>query len=556
MLPKKIRNRKAIALLRVSSKRQEGNNSHQVQEEKVVEYCGEFDLELVDTRRIVESAKRSDLRKKYADAIQTALRNDIYNVLFYMNDREARNLTDNENNERLVKEGKICIHYVNDRKVLHSKSPASDFLMRDFYAVQNKNYSRVLSEKVNDAMRFKAETGCFPGNRPPLGYIHQKIKSACGKEMKRGTVVVPDTNEGNLRWVRREFELRSQGMTIEQIRDRILSENLVPPSKRYSYSVHGVEERLKNKFYWGSFDWQGIEYKGNHDLIIDRQTLQLVKASFGLKGTYNRTKHLQALFSGGWLRCSHPECGLQIVYDPKEKKNKKKGTVRRFEYYRCANSRKLHKSLKYVTEGHLWEQFESALGGLSMTPEMAERVSLALNEYDLAARKNVEVEARRVQVSIAELHEKKDKLMDLYLAGGLDSQEYKRQSQRFQDEITKNEKLLEEIKLSQDDSWKITAQRVFELAINLKSLWKQGSEEERLQILKKLYSNPKLNEKELLLEPRRPFLTLSNIKEKMIEEEVQKKQNPELLDSGLVDKTNWRSQGDLNPCILREREVS
>ena len=84
MIPKKLKNKKAIAILRVSSWRQEGNNSHQLQEEKIRNYCIEFGLELIDLRKIVESAKRSDERKKYADAISTALKQGIFNVLFYM----------------------------------------------------------------------------------------------------------------------------------------------------------------------------------------------------------------------------------------------------------------------------------------------------------------------------------------------------------------------------------------------------------------------------------------------------------------------------------------
>lgn len=534
MLPKKLKNKKAIAILRVSSHRQENNNSHQVQEEKIRDYCKEFELELVDLRKIVESAKRSDERKKYADAISTALKQGIFNILFYMNDREARNLTDNEQNEHLVMDGKICIHYVNDRKILHKGSSASDFLMRDFYAVQNKNFSRVLSEKVNDVMRQKAENGWFPGNRPTLGYIHLKMRDASGKEMKRGTTIAPDPDERNLRWIRREFELRAKGYTLEQVRDTVLAEGLVPAAKMRSYSVHGVEERLKNKFYWGFFDWQGVEYKGGHELIIPKKTLDLVKASFGIKGKYNRGKYLEGVFSGGWIRCADPACTMQMVYDPKEKKIKATGQVKKFNYYRCSNSRKVHDRLHYVSETKIWDQLENVVNQIYLKDERAKQISDALNELNEKVKMAVHRDIENYQSALDKLDEKRDKFVDLLASSVIDQEEYKRQSERLKDERRYYTELLKQSQCSISDAWKVTAQRVFELAMNAKSLWNQGSVEQRLEILKTVCSNPTLEGASVRYEIRKPFATVAE----------------------MAKKEDWRPLRDSNSCLLRERELS
>ena len=524
-----------MAILRVSSWRQEGNNSHQVQEEKIKEYCKVNSLELVDDgiRKIVESAKRSDERKKYAECIASALRQDIFNILFYMGDRESRNLTDNEQNEHLVMDGKICLHYVNDNKILHKNSSASDFLMRDFSAVQNKNFSRVLSEKVNDVMRQKAENGWFPGNRPTLGYIHQKMRDSSGKETKRGTIIVIDPDEKNLIWVRREFELRFKGYTIEQIRDSLLQEGLVPASKVRTYSKHGVEERLKNKFYWGSFDWQGIEYKGNHPLIISKRILDGVKASFGIKGAYDRTKHLTAMFSGGWLKCAHPECHMQIVYDPKQKKIKSSGEIKRFDYYRCSNSRKIHEKLKYVSENKIWMQFEALINKVELSEDMANKISDALNKLTEKSKSNVKKDIAGYQLALEQIEEKKNKVFDLYLAGNLDQADYKKQNQRVLDEKGYYAHLLAQANSSMSDVWKLAAQNIFELAKSAKTLWKEGSVEQRMNILKALCSNPSLDGASIQYDLKKPFVTLEE----------------------MGQKEDWRSQRDSNSCILRERGI-
>ena len=54
----------------------------------------------------------------------------------------------------------------------------------------------------------------------------RQIDPETGKIKKRGGIVVPDPNENILRVVRREFELRADGWSYENIRAKIISEGL------------------------------------------------------------------------------------------------------------------------------------------------------------------------------------------------------------------------------------------------------------------------------------------------------------------------------------------
>ena len=80
---KKNRNLKAIAILRVSSHRQKDNTSHDVQEQEIKKYCDDESLELMKVFKIVESAKKSEDRLHYKEAIKWALKNSIPHILFY-----------------------------------------------------------------------------------------------------------------------------------------------------------------------------------------------------------------------------------------------------------------------------------------------------------------------------------------------------------------------------------------------------------------------------------------------------------------------------------------
>jgi len=216
-------------------------------------------------KRIIESAKSSEERKQYNQAQAEALSKGIRHFLFYVYDRKTRNLTDNEKNEALVREGKIVIHHVRENKIIHKNSSDSDFFLRDIHAVTSKQFIRNLRTKVNDAARYKANMGWYPGSRPPLGYMCQKERNEDGREI-RGSMakIVPTTNMRKICQIKREFELRAEGCSLDQVRQRVIREGIVPPSKQSSYNKSTLEDRLRNKFYWGYFDWQGVEYKGKH----------------------------------------------------------------------------------------------------------------------------------------------------------------------------------------------------------------------------------------------------------------------------------------------------
>ncbi|MBK8201531.1 MAG: recombinase family protein [Bdellovibrionales bacterium] len=377
-------NSKAIAILRVSTKRQEEGVSHLLQEEQIKKWVADYGLDLViEPFKIAESAKDSEHRKHYHRAIEYALKNKIRHILFYMGDREARNLTDNEQNEKLVRQDRVVLHYVRDNKILYKDSSESDFTARDYQAVGHKDFSRRLSVKMNDVMRRKAGKGWFPNNHAPLGYIHHFPLDENGRPRKRGSTIVRNPNERVVRQVVREFELCAQGYSVAVVRKQILEEGFIEPSRTHLYSKQGVEKRLKNKFYWGNFDWQGIEYKGNHEIIIPKAILDAVAARFGHKKVRRKESEEKGIFSGGWLRCGHPECGLQITCEHTKKKIKASGEHKEFRYYRCSNSRGIHKSMRgtYIPEEELLTKFEPALDRIGISDNVRKRASPQGNIY-------------------------------------------------------------------------------------------------------------------------------------------------------------------------------
>lgn len=282
-----------------------------------------------------------------------ALNNGIKHILFYIGSREARNLTDNEANERLIKEDKIVVHHVSEGKVFFKGSPDSEFLLRDIQTAVNKNSSRENGTRVKNSFRTKAEMGWFPYRHTPLGYAHHKERDKSGYAIKGTATVIPDPDTANVRLVQREFELRAQGHSYDVIRQSNLNAGIVPSDQIKTYHRSTIEKRLKNSFYWGTFQITGESrvYQGIHELIIPAKTLKAVKGINDGNGCKIRKNvaNGEDLFRG-WLMCDHPECQRQITYDPKTKIIKETGEKKVYHYYRCSNSRKVHMKLVNVAE--------------------------------------------------------------------------------------------------------------------------------------------------------------------------------------------------------------
>lgn len=509
------RNNRAIAPLRVSSGGQEGNTSWLTQKRDCEDYCRRNGLELIEAVQIVETARNTGLRKKYAGVIDRALKQGIQHILFHKYDREARNLTDNETNEILVREGKVVLHYVAEGKVLHRDSCDTDFLMRDYHAVQNKHYSRDLSTKVKRATKTKAETGWWPGCRPPDGYINQKIKSDRGFERRRGSIIVPDPNSFTVKRVLREFELRAltPTPTYLEIRNQIITEGLVPPNQIKKYHSGSIQRRLQNIFYDSRFQWHGVEYQGKHERIIPQILFWKVQETFGIRNPIK--KNVDALFGHSWLTCAEPACGCSIVFDPKQKKIKATGEIKTYKYYRCSNGKRIHISMKgrAVSEESIMNQLSGAVRHISIRNDFRDELKDAVNETFNKMSRAVRADIERFKAALAGLRERDNRIFDRYDAGEIDRETYNTQKQRINDEQIQFTNMMEQAQLSINDAGRETVESIIELANNAESLWKHMTAEERRELLDKLLSNQVLDGITVRYEIVKPLRTLAEMKE-------------------------------------------
>lgn len=501
------RNKNAVAILRVSSRRQKDGISHAVQEERIREYCKENRLSLKEAFTITESAKNSEDRTHYHEAMEFVRKHKHGNVLFYMQDRESRNFTDLEANEKAVLNGEFNIHYVADRKIIHRDSPESDFLTRDFGGIMARGYIRTLRNRVNDAMARKAETGWYPSNNPPLGYVCQKaVDPETGRIKNRGGTIALDPNVNNRRIVLREFELRAEGISYEKIRQTLIQEGLVTGIKAHQYRAGAIEHRLKNPFYRGKFYWKDKLYDGKHEIFVPKELMDRVDAMNGLRGPALRREETDhTVLAGGWLKC---ECGCHVVYDPKTKTNKTTGATKTYHYYRCSNGKKAHPKTANILDEKIWEQFGVLMDQMTISKEFAEDIANALNEMEQKARKVTHMQIAELKEKEKELQKNEDTLFDFLLAKQIDKSDFDKQIGRIR---LNRDSLTDQLEVLQNSLTSVvfeTAKSILELATSAKSLWITRSAQERREFLNKILSNPVLEGLTVRYELKKPFAVL------------------------------------------------
>jgi site-specific DNA recombinase len=481
---------KAIAILRVSSHRQKDGASHDVQSGKINEYAKAAGLAIAREFTITESAKSSEHRVLFQAAITFALNQRIKHVLFYMYDRESRNLTDNERNENLMRQGKLAIHYVSDGKVIDENSPDSDFFMRDVHAVTNKQFCRVLSAKVKDAQERKAEEGWFPLNHAPLGYAH--ILPA---GQKRGTTI-GEADAERVALVRREFELRAQGFSTRAIRSKCLDERLVPFPMIASYHQGSIHRRLSNPFYWGEFEFRGKRYKGKHPLIIPQEHLDAVAGMEGRPG-YKKTNQFVL---GQFMRCY--ECDSAVCG------NLIKG---RYVYYRCGNTKKKHPRAPHVPEALVFTEFAKAMDAIYLHPAKAKAISLELTKAQQSNSLFLKNRAETARHQLTKLAEKEDELYSDLKNGILSLPAYDRMRKTLNQE---RETLGRQAKApSIPESAFFSAQKLLQLAQEAKSLYEFAEPKEKKLLIENVTLTRWLDGVSVRFDLRKDFLLLGEIGE-------------------------------------------
>ena len=300
------------------------------------------------------------------------------------------------------------------------------------------------------------------------------------------------------------YELRVAGASLESIGKTIVHEGLWAALGRKNRVLRAgdVEAILKHEFYAGWFTWRDERYRAKHEPVFTADEWERLQATF-TRGTYGSPLDAAGALSG-FLLCA--ECGCRITYDPKIKSGGK-----RYDYYRCANGHRVHAKRIHVTEANLLAQFEAAIANIEMPHALADEISRVLRETHEVVRTERRREIGVLKRTVDDVQAREDKIVAVYIDGKLDDVTYQRQRDMLLSEKHAAMDRLSTASEDLDDKYLVTADRIFELAKQARSLWNQRTPSEKRQLLEMVLSNPRLDGVTVRYDMKKPFAILAEM---------------------------------------------
>lgn len=484
---------KAIIFARVSSKDQEDGHSLDAQIQSCFEYAINKKLTIIEQFRVVESSTATG-RPEFLKMVNfTRSQKDKIIILCYCVDRLQRDFDEQYLElQKLIKLGKIEIHYIKSEFIEHKDMDSSDKFRKNLDVLLANDYRNKISDNVKRSAKKKLDEGTILGDSP-LGYLN---KPRVDKKKEKVEVYI-DPIRGSL--VKKLFEDYASDMySMSEICDLATTEGLVS-KKGYKISKSQVEQILQNPFYYGYMKYNNLLYKHVHPTLISKELYdecQQVRKG-RRKSKFKRTETPFVL--KGLLKCQH--CGCS--YSPEIKKSK-------YVYMRPTKSRGECLYCHHLSESKILTQIEEVLKGM----KIPENILLELN-HELKKSSDKEhthqiQESNKLQEQYQTIQNRIKRSRELFLDMSISKEEYDEMMTELQTNRQNVETRLQKLS-SADDHFNKTISTIFALASRAHDLFKSSELEEKRRIITILFPNLEMDAEKLVFTPRRPFDMFLNI---------------------------------------------
>jgi len=447
-------------------------------------FLGKDDVEVIAFYEESFSAKAPG-RPIFDEMLKRIERREAEGIVAWHPDRLARNSIDG---------GRII--YLLDRGLLKDlkfatftfeNNPQGKFMLSITFGY-SKYYVDSLSENVRRGNRTKAENGWRP-NHPPIGYLNDKETKTVVPDPERFAIVrrLWDLMLTGTHSPRSILEMATNQWGLRTRKTKRTGGKALAPSAIYKI--------LANPFYAGVFEWAGKTYSGKQQRMITLDEFDRVQELLGAKGR-PRPKARSWTYAG-MIRCG--ECGFAVLAEEK---------VNRFNshyvYYHCSHRRRDYRCLQPSVEvTNLEAQIKSFISRVAIPDSIHQ---WALQRLD---RANVEYASttRRSALSLEATHKdvklQLTNLTKLSIRGLLPDDEFIAQRRELEHE---------ELRLRQNLEGSAKAVTRFEPARVVISFrnramfcFSHGTPEDKRLVLEVVGSNPRLRDKFLSIDAKKPF---------------------------------------------------
>ena len=282
--------------------------------------------EFADRGESARSANRPELQKMLA-----YLKEDggIDYVIVHKLDRLARNRADDVEINRAFEEAGVRLVSTSENI---DQTPGG-MLLHGIMSSIAEFYSRNLANEVIKGMGEKARNGGTLG-KAPLGYVNVRARDENGREVR--TVELDQERAPLLRLAFSEYA--TGNWTVSQLAKHLNTLGLsIPPTPRRCakpITTTRLHKILRHPYYKGTISFQGVEYPGAHEPLVDEETWSQVQAMLD-SHRYGERQRIHNHFLKSTVVCG--QCGARLSV---QNAKNSKGTI--YPYFVCARRCRLH----------------------------------------------------------------------------------------------------------------------------------------------------------------------------------------------------------------------
>jgi site-specific DNA recombinase len=367
-----------------------------------------------------DSGTRTDKRPAMLALLERVrTQHDIDQVIVFKLDRWARNATDDLLNDRILEasgaELVSCFESIDRTN--------AGRLQHVFLAGVNEYHSRNMSDEIKRKTLIKIQNGGTHGVAP-LGYKNVG-------EGGRRYVVVDQDRAPLIVWL---FEAYATGewsvvALLHEVTGRGLRSRGGPNTMSKPLSIGQLHRILRSPYYKGTVVFNGVEYQGKHDHLVDDETWQRVQDVLASKanGEKQRTHHH---YLKGTIWCGHCGSRLVIMYA--------NGRGGRYPYYFCVGRQQKRTTcmLSYRPLAWVEEQIEAQYLFVSLVAEGLDRTSRAILDEVASQQNLLKAERQQRRTELRRLDEERTKLLHAHYAGAVPLDLLQQEQARIAHEIS------------------------------------------------------------------------------------------------------------------------
>ena len=485
------------------------------------EYAKREKLEIVE--RFIESKSAKKPGREVFNKMITKIQegNEPLSLLAWHPDRLARNSVDGGQIIYLIDTGKLVS--LRFPTFWFEPTPQGLFMLQVAFG-QSKYYSDNLAENVKRGIRQKLRRGEWTG-LAPLGYVNNaKTRN-----------IEPDPTKARV--IAKAFEEFTQRRhTLESLSERLKFLGVASKKgKRLCKAV--IKHMLSNPIYTGIIIHNGETYEGKFSPIVSRATFEITQKILKDRAKPRKSKKSHNFPFVGLLRCG--ECGAAITAQYAH------GHGGTYRYYRCTK-RLGPCSQRYLREDLMANQFRVELSKVALCQDWTEKMRAQVDIWEKEQTQVSKSFAQNLEVKIKETDEKLDKLVNAFLDGTIEKENY----------LTKKDEL---VKLKTEllgkkrdfgrkgNNWNEPLRDWINLACHAEKFASSEDFYEIKSLVEKIGMNRRLLDRKIILDFKKPFHLILEYKKSYEKENFAQERSKTFSCSSMKTPSQiWSGRLDLN----------